>query len=122
MNKETELAWCAGFFDGEGNIGCFHHRKGTVELTLQISQKDRRILDRFRWFMKNNGFYSSEIAVRGPYFSSHKNGIYKLVIINSNAFRVFEAMKSYLGEVKLEQGELAINKWKENRGYLKVVT
>lgn len=35
------LAWCAGFFDGEGNV-CLTHGS----LRSQIAQRDREVLDR----------------------------------------------------------------------------
>jgi hypothetical protein len=40
-----ELAWAAGFFDGEGHIGASNTRR---DIYLSISQIDRRVLDRFR--------------------------------------------------------------------------
>ena len=47
-----ELAWCAGFFDGEGHIGTGIGRikgKWTARpLRLNVSQTDRFVLDRFR--------------------------------------------------------------------------
>lgn len=41
---KTELAWAAGFFDGEGNVGC---TKNNV-IRLKVSQIDRQVLDRFK--------------------------------------------------------------------------
>jgi len=47
-----ELAWAAGFFDGEGSIGCYTHENGkgyrSPRLVLQIAQTDRFVLDRFQ--------------------------------------------------------------------------
>lgn len=41
-----ELAWAAGFFDGEGTAS--YERSGQYgQLRLQVGQKDRRPLDRF---------------------------------------------------------------------------
>jgi len=58
MNRE-ELAWAAGFLDGEG---CFYlsHRRNWNQIQFRISQADRRPLDRFAAIM---GFG----AVSGPY-------------------------------------------------------
>jgi len=43
MSVETELAWAAGFFDGEGHIS-FTPGK---QIAFSVAQVDRRPLDRF---------------------------------------------------------------------------
>ena len=43
MNRE-ELAWAAGFFDGEGWVGLSGRGK---QLSIRVVQVDRRVLDRF---------------------------------------------------------------------------
>jgi hypothetical protein len=121
MSVETDLAWCAGFFDGEGNIRCRYRAKYGYELQLQISQKDRRVLDRFKRSIKSAGLYGSEIFFGGPYSDNRGYSFYRLYIANSNAIKAFEAMKPYLDEAKLEQAEEAINKWKEGHGYIRAV-
>jgi hypothetical protein len=45
LNVDThELAWAAGFFDGEGSIVL---PRGATSIALQIGQADRRPLERF---------------------------------------------------------------------------
>lgn len=44
---ECELAWSAGFFDGEGTVYNRTRFKKYTYLNLEISQRDRRPLDRF---------------------------------------------------------------------------
>ena len=51
MNRE-ELAWAAGFVDGEGHFG-LHLSQGKKSrpygaITLNVAQKDRQVLDRFQ--------------------------------------------------------------------------
>src|SRR5579872_503653 len=51
MTKQTDLAWAAGFFDGEGctTYTYYHSRKGKrISIELSIAQKDRRVLDKFK--------------------------------------------------------------------------
>src|SRR2546428_6769924 len=43
-----DLAWAAGFFDGEGHVGAARKGERRLDLYLSISQVDRRVLDRFR--------------------------------------------------------------------------
>lgn len=75
MNHE-ELAWAAGFFDGEGSIGVYHFElygryRGTGHmgraLRLSIQQADRYVLDRF---VQAVGIG----RVMGPYRSGGKDG------------------------------------------------
>jgi hypothetical protein len=54
-NRE-DLAWAAGLFDGEGNVG-FYNR---VHIMMNISQCDRWVLDRFQTIVGRGAIY-------GPY-------------------------------------------------------
>lgn len=66
---QTELAWAAGFFDGEGTIwrqapkrsGEASPRGGRGYLRLSIQQTDRQVLDRFHAAVGGAG------KVVGPY-------------------------------------------------------
>lgn len=46
MSRESELAWAAGFFDGEGST-FFRRRRKSGGMGISISQKERTTLDRF---------------------------------------------------------------------------
>jgi len=109
MSNETELAWCAGFFDGEGYIGYHYTTPIYLQLRLEIGQKDKRVLERFRKAVGRTG-----VSINGP----HKNGRstrYVLGIHNDNAIKVFNLLKPYLSEVKLEQGKEAIKEYEAYR-------
>lgn len=49
MANDLDLAWAAGFFDGEGSIGIYkrHHAPTSFALTVSLSQVDPRPLRRF---------------------------------------------------------------------------
>lgn len=47
LNKQ-ELAWAAGFFDGEGHIGFYSSSHQSRKLLVNVAQKDRRPLERFQ--------------------------------------------------------------------------
>lgn len=99
MITETERAWAAGFFDGEGNIRCALRDGTRAVLTLQISQIDPFVLERFR-LMAGVG------AVRGPYKGTNKD-VYKFECSGADAISAFDAIKPYLSIPKLMQGEQA---------------
>lgn len=90
-----ELAWAAGFFDGEGSAFQMRGKKpGQVYLALQVSQKDKRPLERFS---KALGIG----RVRGPY-KSH-NGQSFWAVSGKKAQVVIEQLWPYLSEPKREQ-------------------
>lgn len=64
LNTNCNLAWAAGFFDGEGYVGCVFRDKikykSTPRLILSIAQVDRIVLDKFA---KIIGFGT----ITGPY-------------------------------------------------------
>ena len=46
---EMELAWAAGFFDGEGWTGTYQAEgKQSVDLRMHVTQTDKDVLERFR--------------------------------------------------------------------------
>jgi hypothetical protein len=56
-----ELAWAAGFFDGEGSSGCYVRAEtGRCYLRVALAQVEREPLDRFVAAL-------GEGRVRGPY-------------------------------------------------------
>ncbi len=44
--RREDLAWAAGFFDGEGNVGFYRNRRWG-HLRLSVAQTDETILRRF---------------------------------------------------------------------------
>lgn len=107
-----ELAWAAGFFDGEGTITCqwFNHNK---YVRIQIYQKDIRPLKRFR---------KATIGVRSAIYGPNTSNCYVLTFTNLAALELFNLLKPYLSEPKIEQGEGAIQQYEEYREWLANLT
>jgi hypothetical protein len=107
--SETELAWAAGFFDGEGYIGCSLRDNGTKRYRradIQITQKYPEVLYRFA---KAVGVGN----VGGPYISGTRT-MYKYSIGNIDGINhVFNLLKPYLSIRKREQAEDAIARFEE---------
>lgn len=102
MTMEIELAWAAGFFDGEGYIGC--KKDGTVRLS--IDQINKAPLNRFQKAVGGLG------TVTGPHPPSGlgKRWQYDYEVANGRAIQVFKLIEPYLCEIKVEQGTDAIIK------------
>lgn len=68
-----ELAWAAGFFDGEGYIHTSHRKRNNIAqrrvystFAVDVRQVDRRVLDRFQAAVGVG-------KVRGPYKQTNPN-------------------------------------------------
>lgn len=113
MAAKTDLAWAAGFFDGEGWIGCNTYKRTSraLQIRAQISQKDRRVLDRFAAALGVGKVY-------GPY--THGRGAAELRYSYSANGRpavthIIAELWPYLGDVKREQAMLALARYDESR-------
>jgi len=115
MNRE-ELAWAAGFFDGEGST--YVHRssphapkKRTPKVRLSIGQNDPEVLLRFRDAVGHGVVY-------GPYARDYSGGvkIHWRYRTNdpSDALTVIKLLWPWLGSKKKAQAKLA---WKRVKAW-----
>jgi hypothetical protein len=100
-----DLAWCAGFFDGEGSTiaRTFAGRPGYRQLTVNVPQAGRHgvpeVLLRFQRSMLGMG------AIGGP----NKSGMYCWRVFGREPARLtLDLMWPYLGETKRRQARAAI--------------
>ncbi len=115
---DIELAWCAGFFDGEGHIRCdFGKRKrgnglGSPSLVIRITQTNKEPLERFKFAFEVG-------SVQGPFSLKKYNKLWsdqwQYVAYGQEAADVFKDLYPYLCSIKREQGDIAIKKWEENK-------
>lgn len=103
VNRE-ELAWAAGFFDGEGWTGCYHKEPNTRYLMLAINQNDCRPLKRFQKAVFGTG------RIRGPIKSCQgPNYHYRFEAARfEHVQAIVAAMWPFLCEPKKEQAERAL--------------
>lgn len=95
----TELAWAAGFFDGEGHSNYY---QGT--LLVKISQNHTDVLDRFQRAVGVG-------TVAGPYSNGRNpNPKYQFSAFGKNAERIMGALRPYLSSVKSAQWDAAVAK------------
>lgn len=91
--SQIELAWAAGLFDGEGNIG---KKTGTERIRLSVTQKERYVLDRFVIAVE-------EGKVGGPYGPYSTSAHYRIQLSGTKALKVIDRLWPYLSEPKKEQ-------------------
>lgn len=118
--KLRERAWAAGLFDGEGSS---HFRKGTraaegrgykngSQVKITVQQNDREVLDRFQSAVNAGVVYGpySRSSARGrsyaPYFTFQAHTYEEVK-------QIYEALRPFLGSIKLTQLEQSIRGWEE---------
>lgn len=101
MGYDVELAWAAGFFDGEGYVGVRRDKRPGRSLTLQIGieQVDERPLLRFIKAVGWTGRPSLRPARRAP----NRRPIYRIVMGHEDTVATMLAVWPYLSEPKREQ-------------------
>ncbi len=96
----TELAWAAGFFDGEGSAR-MDRRGKTPSARVSIGHVDRRPLDRFLCIV-------SAGSVTGPYHHNTKknpnwSAYHSYQVYGKSAHNVMAMLWPFLSEPKREQ-------------------
>lgn len=112
--SETELAWAAGFFDGEGccYTAKMGRKSGGKYLHLDIAQVDRFVLDRFHRAVGGVG------KVYGPYQpkTPRSRAYYRYTASGQAACQsVISSLWDYLSPVKREQAERSLQEFHEHR-------
>lgn len=103
---EGELAWAAGFFDGEG---CTYFKKNDRALSITISQNNAGVLKRFQRAV-------GEGHVHGPYLYKYRpNTFYSFSSDGSKALKILEKLWPYLSPVKCMQALAAKDKVTESK-------
>lgn len=130
-----ELAWAAGFYDGEGTMGSHSPterskcgRKKYPRLGMSIHQVDKRPLKRFQAAIGGLG------GIGGPYHHGTSKPIHQWTTQNyEHAQAAIAMLWKYLSEPKREQAMLAmrevsrtnqiprIGRWAKCRSYRRVV-
>jgi hypothetical protein len=108
--SREELAWAAGFVDGEGHFG-FHPtnvKKISGTAVLDANQIDRRVLDRLRRYLGMG-------HINGPYkYRKNDSPIYTFRIYGFEHVQAAVAMLwPWLGEVKKLQAKTALQNARE---------
>lgn len=104
--NEVELAWSAGFLDGEGSFGSYRQTTGrrNYQFRIQCSQVQEEPLVRLQEALGGK--------VRGPYgpYATTKQAYYQWSIWGLEAVEATDKLKPYLCSVKIEQAQLAMEK------------
>mgnify|MGYP003126566575 CR=1 FL=1 len=66
MTKKEKIIYLTGFFDGEGHVSILTRKNGYTDISLQINNTDKNVLD---WIKKN---FNGKIYTKKVYIPSHK--------------------------------------------------
>lgn len=110
-NRETDLAWAAGFFDGDGCVGFNKTRAHYKSLCIGIVQVNKEPLERFLTVV-DAGY------INGPY-EKPGNPVWQYQIRKvDDIMNVKNLLWPYLTHVKHEQFTKAINSYEEYKDSL----
>lgn len=90
---DIELAWAAGFFDGEGSSTGRHET--APRFTIAVSQKDRRPLERF-------------VAALGVGARIYEGRLFSVVLGGAKGIEAMRRLWPYLSEPKREQARAVL--------------
>jgi hypothetical protein len=107
MTYSEQLAWAAGFIDGEGYIRC-RGESDSGTFCIHVAQTDKFVLHRLKKIFKGGKIY-------GPY--SHKNKenhkpYFVYSISSREAIKAFNKIRLFLSKVKRQQGDKALEEWR----------
>jgi hypothetical protein len=95
----TELAWAAGFFDGDGNVSAYYREsRGTLTLQMVVTQKDRRPLQRLHTVLGVGRIYEVHPTAR-----PERHWYQWQLHVNREVLRAMDKLWPYLSEPKREQ-------------------
>lgn len=103
--SKLELAWAAGFFDGEGTTVCARHKDGCRALHITVGQVELENLTRFQASLSGLGH------ITGPRRLPNRQPFYVWRAYGSNAQQSVNILTPYLGRVKREQATKALLEW-----------
>ena len=110
MASDVELAWAAGFFDGEGCTSVLSAKRDRYTyLRMGVSQKNPALLEKFQ-----------RIVGCGKIYKSNQRPIHSWdCYIEKDCEAVLAMLWPYIGEQKRKQADTARAKVKEVRDKLK---
>jgi hypothetical protein len=110
MLDKIELAWAAGFYDGEGGIYAMHKTPTYCEVAMKVAQVYLPNLQRFQAAVGGKG------VLRGPYRPQGKNvqWVHHWWARSDEAFDVADMLFPLLSEVKQDQILDAVNQKMES--------
>ncbi len=113
MGSDTERAWAAGFFDGEGSVSVHRDKRPgrRLGISLSIEQTDIRPLERFK---AATGWHGNVVARPLPRAPRRKR-MFRIFATNESTLRVMAALWPWLSEPKREQFEAVIRQIPEDR-------
>jgi hypothetical protein len=102
-----QLAWCAGFFDGEGTCGFYKHRN-RGQLQLVVGQIHEAPLQRLKSALGVGN-------INGPYSYKNRRPISFFRVGKPDEFlTVMSALWPWLSRPKKDQFKAAVAAWRNN--------
>jgi LAGLIDADG endonuclease len=111
ISRTEELAWAAGFFDGEGCSTMRRKPSGYCSPRLSLKQKDRTLLEKFQRIIGGAG---------AIYFDKSSTGVWAWICGAASAEDVMWLLWPWLSKPKREQWFIISVEWDRQRGKVNV--
>lgn len=115
---DTERAWAAGFFDGEGTAGCWNRgpqRISHYNVQARIGQTDRVVLDRFATIVGVGKIYGPYQTKRNAASKRDPKPVYFYSASGcSQVETLLEAIGPWLSPVKMAQLKGAVDTYRDS--------
>lgn len=104
---DTDIAWAAGFFEGEGHVKAVVRGRSKSYISIDVSQVYREPLDKLQELFGGK--------VYGPYgpYATNKQAYFLYTAYNTKAVNALTLMMPYLFR-KGVQAQEVLQKWKEH--------
>lgn len=106
--RDVDIAYAAGFFDGEGHVRCDIHN-GYPMLKVSVSQQDPQPLDWLQTLFGGRVYFRT---VGSTKYRFKTNGCHTWQIHTTDAYLFLDVVLPYL-MVKKQEAEEAMTKWNE---------
>lgn len=108
MPDREELAWAAGFFDGEGHVRCsLVQEKQYPLLRVEVAQRDPQVLERFQRVIGCGRIYAiNRKPPKNSYYNWHVGRF-------EHAQAVIALLWTWLSPVKRKQAKVALARVQE---------
>lgn len=120
MTRREDIAWCAGFFDGEGSVGCYDGL-----MYLQIEQKVEWCCEEpFSDVLERFALVFPVTTVKGPYTNRSNHSNLSTMRYVATGFEkvqyIISSMWEFLGEVKRDNYREALKKQSPKKHHRKM--
>jgi hypothetical protein len=106
VNGDENLAWLAGFLEGEGSFGCYANSKGPLFIQIACQTTDEDVAQRVAGYLG--------VSANGPYTRKGRNDRKPYFCINLSGYGapgMMLRLHSHMGQRRQQEIAAALDRW-----------